>query len=191
MLLPVQVSFRDMDRSAAVERAVRRRAAGLDRYYPGITGCRVMVEAPHRRHRRGRLYRVRVEVTVPGREVVSRRHPARHGAHEDVYVAVRDAFDAARRQLMDRIRHRRGQVKAHEGTAYGRVARLSHEGYGFLTTEDGREIYFHKNSVLDGFDRLKEGARVRFAEEMGEEGPQASTVVLAGKRTRPAIVPHV
>ncbi len=191
MQIPVQVSFRNMDRSAAVVRAVRRRAQSLETYHPDIISCRVMVEAPHRRHLRGKLYRVRVDVTVPGREILSRRQPVKHGAHEDVYVAVRDAFDAVRRQLMDQIRHRRGQVKAHEGAVYGRVARLSPEGYGFLETEDVREVYFHANSVLGGFGRLKVGARVRFTEEMGDKGPQASTVALAGKRTRPAVIPHV
>ena len=191
MQRPVQVTFRNMDRSPAVVQAVRRRAQSLETYHPDILSCRVAVEAPHHRHLRGRHYRVRVDVTVPGREILSRRQPAQHGAHEDVYVAVRDAFDAVRRQLMDDVRHRRGQVKTRVGALHGRVARLSPEGYGFLETEDEREVYFHENSVLGGFGRLKVGARVRFTEEMGEQGPQASSVAPAGRRARAPLPPHM
>jgi cold shock CspA family protein len=73
-------------------------------------------------------------------------------------------------------------VKAHEGQPTGTVVRLDELGeFGFLETSDGREIYFHRNSVLDGFEHLSVGSRVSFAEEMGEKGPQASTVRLLGK----------
>jgi len=98
-------------------------------------------------------------------------------------VTLRDAFDAARRKLQDYAR-RRGAVKALEARPHGRVSRMFQEkGYGFLETPDGREVYFHRNSVLElGFDHLQVGDRVYFAEGEGEKGPQASTVRLAGKR---------
>jgi cold shock CspA family protein len=98
-------------------------------------------------------------------------------------VAVRDAFDVARRQLEDFVRHQRGDVKSHETPPHARVSKLFPEGgYGFLETPDGREIYFHRNSVLhEGFNRLKINSEVRFSEEMGEKGPQASSVTLIGK----------
>ncbi len=114
MKLPVQITYRNMQKSEAVDAFVRTKAAGLDKYCPDITGCRVVVEAPHRSHRIGNLYRVRVDVTIPGTEVVAARHPAFHHAHEDVQVAVRDAFRAARREVMDYVRERRGQTKAHQ-----------------------------------------------------------------------------
>src|SRR5262245_59921056 len=103
---------------------------------------------------------------------------SKHAAHEDVYVAIRDAFNAAGRKLQDHARRRRGKVKAHQPAAVARVSKLFPiEDYGFLQTANGRELYFHKNSVLSpGFDRLEIGAQVHFAEEMGEKGPQASTV---------------
>jgi cold shock CspA family protein len=192
MRLPVQITFRNMGRDRAVETIVRRRAAGLEKFFPRLMGCRVIVEAPHRRHRSGNLYHVRVDATVPGKELVVKRDPRLRGSHGDLRVAIRDAFDAARRELMDEVRLRRGQVKAHAGTTYGRVVWLdAGKGYGFLLDEEGREIYFHAHSVLDGFERLRIGARVRFTEERGDEGPQASTVVIAGKRHRGPLRPHV
>ncbi|MFQ5792820.1 MAG: cold shock domain-containing protein, partial [Acidobacteriota bacterium] len=121
---------------------------------------------------------------LPGEELVVSRNPADHAAHEDVYVAVRDAFDEVRRQLEDCVRRRRGHLKRREGLPRARVRRLFKEnGYGFLETIDGREIYFHRNSVLrNRFDLLKVGTEVRFSEEKGEKGPQASTVEMIGSR---------
>src|SRR4030095_15113929 len=83
--------------------------------------------------------------------------PSKHAAHEDVYVAIRDAFNAAGRKLQDYARRHSGAVKVHDGGPPAWVARLIPEKrYGFLETADGREIYFHGNSVLQpGFDRLE------------------------------------
>jgi ribosomal subunit interface protein len=183
MQVPLQISFRDMEPSAAVEDRIRERAAKLDRYYERIMGCRVVVEAPHRRHHQGKLYHVRVDLTVPQGELVVSREPVNHHAHEDVYVAIRDAFDAAQRRLADYARRQRGDIKVREAPPVVRVSKLfAAEGYGFLAAPDGREIYFHKNSVLsDAFDRLQVGSEVQYAEEQGEKGPQASTVRLVGK----------
>lgn len=185
MQLPLQISFRNMDPSEAVEARVREKAAKLERYIDRIMGCRVVVEAPNRRGRKGKLYHVRIDITVPGHEiVVNREAPANH-AHEDVYVAVRDAFDAAARQLEDHSRRRRGAVKAHEAPLHGTVARLfPDKDYGFIAASDGRDVYFHRNSVVEGsFDDLEEGSEVRLvvAEKDGEKGPQASTVHPVGK----------
>ncbi|HZP42154.1 MAG TPA: HPF/RaiA family ribosome-associated protein [Candidatus Binatia bacterium] len=183
MQIPLQVTFRNMPRSPAVEAAVRERADKLEEFHGRVTGCRVVIEAPHRRHRQGTLYHVRVDLTVPGREIVVSREPAAHHAHEDVYVAIRDAFDAARRQLEDHVREQRGATKLHEPPPHGVVAKLFPEkGYGFIQTADGREVYFNRNSVVDAeFDRLKVGDAVRFSEEPGVEGPQATTVHVASR----------
>lgn len=184
MALPPQLTLRGMGPSPALERAVARKLAWLERYFPRIMGCRVTLEAPHRHRRKGRLYRVRIDLTVPGGELVVARNPSLHAAHADVLVAIRDAFDAARRELMDYARLKRGQVKRHVGPQRGRVTRLA-RSHGFLEAEDGREIYFHGNSVLQGFERLALGTPVRFTEEAGDRGPQASTVEVVGSgRTR-------
>lgn len=114
MRLPLQVTFRHMPPSKAVEATVREKAAKLDLFYNRIMGCRVLVEAPHRHHRRGKLYHVRIDMTVPGGELVVNREPSRHAAHKDLYVAIRDAFDAARRKLQDHARRQRGHVKSRE-----------------------------------------------------------------------------
>src|SRR6185369_13218572 len=158
------------------EARIREQVAELGQFYNRLISCRVVIETPHRHQHQGRLYGVRIDLSVPGRELVIGREPSQHHAHEDVYVAMRDAFDAARRQLEDHARRERGQTKRHQPADEGRVARLFAEpGYGFIETPDGREIYFHRNSIVDGsFERLEVGTAVRFVEEPGEKGPQAT-----------------
>lgn len=182
--IPLQLTFRNMPPSEAVEAHIREKAAKLDLFCDRIMSCRVIVEAPHRRHHKGKLYHVRIDMTAPGGELQVNREPTKHSSHEDVYVAIRDAFDAARRKLQDYTRRQRGAVKLHEALPHARVVRLfPEEGFGFLEVADGREIYFHRNSVLDsGFDRLEIGTEVHFVEEQGEKGPQASTVTLVKHR---------
>jgi cold shock CspA family protein len=200
MILPVQIAFRNMKPSAAVEERVRKEVAKLETFYSDISSCRVVVEIPHRRHRRGVPYHVRIDMIVPGGELVVKRTPTLHTAlrqvdserelkshktdanQKDVFVVIRDAFNEARRRLQDFAHRERRQTKIHVPQATGRVCKLFPEkGYGFLETPDGTEIYFHKNSVLnDAFDRLTVGANVRFSEEMGEKGAQASTVRALG-----------
>jgi ribosomal subunit interface protein len=177
-----------MEPSAAVEAVIREKAAKLDQFYDHIMSCRVIVEAPHGHHHQGNLFQVRIDLTVPeGELLVTREHHHKDHSHEDVYVAIRDAFDAMKRQLEDYARKRRGKVKKHEPPAHGRVFSLnSGEDYGRIETPDERLIYFHRNSVLDNaFDKLEVGSEVRFVEEMGERGPQASTVTLVGKHHIP------
>lgn len=113
MKLPLQITFRNLDPSPAIEARVRRQAAKLDQFYDRIMSCHVVIEAPHKYHHKGKLYRIRIEVSLPGEKLVFSRVPDEEHAHEDVYVAIRDAFDAMRRQLEDFARRRRGQVKRH------------------------------------------------------------------------------
>lgn len=114
MIIPLQITWRDVDKSDALEADIREKADKLDRFYDQIVSCRVLVEAPHRHHHKGNLYRLRIEIEVPDRELVVTRDPGQNHAHEDIYVAVRDAFDAARRQLQDYAAKRRGDVKHHD-----------------------------------------------------------------------------
>ncbi len=185
MNLPLQISYRNIGPSEAIEARVREKAEKLETFFGRITSCRVMIEAQERHRRKGRLYHVRIDITVPGGEIVVSRNPKAKQAHEDVYVAIRDAFDAARRQLDDHSRVRNGKVKFHEVPPHGIVSHLSpYEGFGFIKTPEDNEIYFHKNAVLNGgFDKLEVGAEVRFemAEGESEKGPQATTVRPIGK----------
>lgn len=183
MQLPLQVSFRHMEHSAPIEALIRERAAKLDTFADQIMSCRVVVEPASKHHEHGNLYEVRIDLTVPGEEIVVTREPSEHIEYKDIHVALRDAFDAARRQLEDYVRRRRGSVKTLETAPHARVSKLfPDEGYGFIKTPDGREIYFHCDSVLHkGFDRLEVGTEVTFVEEEGKKGPQASTVRPVGK----------
>lgn len=180
MLIPLQITYRRVEESEALSALVRARASKLERFYEHVTGCRVLIEQPHHHRHSGEHFHVRIDLTVPGGELVVERAPSERSRNEDAYVAVTDAFRAARRELQDYVRKRRGHTKTHESTPHGRVRKLfPEEGYGFIETDDGREVYFNRKSVLhDAFPRLADGARVRFVEEAGERGPQASTVEL-------------
>jgi ribosomal subunit interface protein len=185
MQVPLQIEFQNMDRSDAVEARIRERADKLERFFPRIIGCRVTVVAPHRHHRHGKLYAVNIDLDVPGRHILVNHAGPKNHAHEDVYVAMRDAFDAVQRQLEDHSRKFQQKEKHHEGPLHGAILRLfPYEGYGFVELPDGQEIYFHRNSVVDdNFDRLEVGREVRLEIAEGESanGPQASTVHLVGK----------
>jgi ribosomal subunit interface protein len=185
MQQPVRITFKEMEPSEAIETRIREYAAKLEKFYDPILHCHVVVEAPHRHSNHGRLYDIRIDITVPGDEVVVSHQGPKDQAHEDVYVALRDAFRAARRQLQDVARKRRGKVKRHELPSHARVTKLYlAEDYGFLEGQDEVEVYFHRNAVLnDAFEDLHIGGVVRYvlAEGEGEAGPQASTVELIGE----------
>jgi cold shock CspA family protein/ribosome-associated translation inhibitor RaiA len=184
MQIPLQIRYHRCKASNALEALIQEKVAELEKFYSRITGCRVLIERPGEHHRTGKgaHFRVRIELTVPGKVLVVSRDPMLHMAHEDAFLATNEAFHEVRRQLEDYARKQRGAVKVSEHSSHARVIRLiPSEGYGFLETADGREVYFHRASVLDGgFDRLAVGTEVRFAEELGEKGPQASSVQLVG-----------
>jgi ribosome-associated translation inhibitor RaiA len=116
MQLPLRITFRGFASSPAVEANIRMKADKLERLHPRITGCHVLLDAPHRHHHTGRIFSVRIEVTIPGAELIASREPAQDHAHEDVYVAIRDAFDAIARQLEDTVRRQRGDVKQQQNS---------------------------------------------------------------------------
>lgn len=111
MPTPLQIQFHNLGPSPAIEDAVRKYADRLERFHPDIMSCRVTVEASHKHKYKGNLYHIVVDVKTRGDEVVVSRAPDDRQEHEDIYVAIRDAFNAARRQLQDRIDIRRGYVK--------------------------------------------------------------------------------
>lgn len=178
MQQPLQITFRHMGPSEFVEAAIRERVEKLDKFYNRITGCHVVVEAPHRHHHQGKLFRIAIDLTVPGAELVVGRYPRLKHSHEDVYVAIRDAFDAIRRRLEDYIRRHYNQTKPHEHRHEGKVAELyPQENYGLLKAQDGHEVYFYRNCVLNGgFEKLDIGSRVHFFESLEDQGPKASSV---------------
>jgi len=122
MVLPLEITFRHLARSEAVEEAIRRKAAKLDQFYARVTSCRVLVEALHHKpSARGIVYHVRVDVTVPGGELVATGEPPHQHFHEDVLLALRDAFDAVYREVQSHAQQRRGEVKTHAPGPRGRL----------------------------------------------------------------------
>jgi cold shock CspA family protein/ribosome-associated translation inhibitor RaiA len=178
MQTPLQISVRNVDDSDAARALVQKCVAKLEVFYSRIISCRVVVDAPQRFPAGTPVgYNVHVDIRVPGEEIVVRRQ-----AHPELHTAIQEAFDAAGRRLQDYARRIRGDIKQSVTMSRGTVTQLfPFEGYGFLTSDDGREIYFHRHSVLDAaFEQLDVGSVVRFVEEVGVKGPQASTVTLAG-----------
>jgi cold shock CspA family protein/ribosome-associated translation inhibitor RaiA len=202
MQLTPTITFRGIDSSTALESEIRARIGTLETYYRPIMGCRVLVELAARHHETGNRYHVRIDLTVPGEEIVVGHEASLHATAQDVdvekatkeadldperkhaRVAVHEAFDIARRRLQDYARRQRGTVKTAARQPRGRVVQLFPiDEYGCIEAEDGHEVHFQKSSVLkNAFDRLTVGSTVSFVEEPGEKGPQASTVKLLHPR---------
>ncbi|HUJ01440.1 MAG TPA: HPF/RaiA family ribosome-associated protein [Usitatibacter sp.] len=178
MQTPLQITLQNVPPSDALDARIRDDLARLEHFHPRITSCRVVVEEEQKHRQQGRQFAVRIEVRAPAHEdlVSTLQH------HEDVYVALRDAFRAVRRQLEDRVREARGDVKCHAEPRHGRVARLDHnEGFGFIETDEGDEIYFSRDNVVSPpFEHLMPGTEVQFLEEAAGDGVQAKRVS-AGK----------
>jgi cold shock CspA family protein len=202
MEVPLQITFRNMEPLPEAEQLISAEARKLETFHNRIIGCRVAGEISPGHRRKGQLYHVRIDLTLPGKELVIKHEPSLSKEirqtpigkmkkrlevaipHRNLNLAITDAFKSAGRRLQDYARRQRGDVKTHEPPLPGFVSKLlPEEGYGFLTTPDGREIYFHEQSVLhEGFPRLKVGSQVSFVEERGDKGPQASTVRIRPKR---------
>lgn len=180
-----QIDFQGMEPSDHFRDQIIKQIERLEDRYGRLTACRVVVKGPGGRHHTGGLYDVHIHLSLPDeREVAVERTPHQDERFQDFEFALHDAFNRAVRQLQDQVGRMHGKVKHHEEAPIGVVKRLLLEdGYGFLESADGREIYFHRNSVLEpGFDSLQLGQRVRFDEEEGEKGPQASRVTPLGER---------
>jgi len=173
MQRPLQIILRDIPPSDAIETDIKERVGKLESFYSQIIGCKATVAIAGKHKHQGKLFNVRLDISVPGSELVVNRD-----MHEDIYVALRDAFDAAKRQLEDYGRRQRGDTKAHEGELHGHVARIFPDGFGFIETADGREFYFNRDNLTHtNFDKLKVGNEVQFIEDAtGSEGLQAKRV---------------
>lgn len=185
MQSPLQITIRDITPSDALEAHIREKVEKLENFFDHLVSCHVVVEMPHKHHHQGKEFNVRIHIGVPGNDIVVNRDH-----HQDPYVALRDAFDAAKRRLEDHVRRMQHKTKAHVADHIGYVTRIFHdEGYGFITGQDSVERYFHRDNVIDpSFERLQEGDEVKFIEELGEEmgaeSPQAKRVSI-GKHHLP------
>ena len=176
MDVPLEIAFRGVEPTDALRELVREGTDSLERVHPRLTSCRVMIEEVTRG-----IPHVRLDVGIPGNELVVNREPPVDAPKREVAQAVRDAFDIARRQLRKHRKRRSLDSKRRELPPYGRIMRLVVEGlgdrYGFLLTGDGRQIYFHEDAVRETtYEELEEGMEMRFVEAGGKDGPQASVV---------------
>jgi ribosomal subunit interface protein len=174
MLLPVQITVRDVPTSSALETLIRKRAERLNRYNDSISSCRVVIELKQKHKHQGKLYNVRIDITVPGKELA-----VTHKYDEDIYVAIRDAFNAVARRLEEHSRIRNGHVKAHQDVVHGHISRLVlDEGYGFIDGMDGNEYYFSLTNVIHpGFSQLLIGDAVEFMAHPLSDGNHAHHIV--------------
>jgi hypothetical protein len=188
METPLDIVFHNIPPSETIKAEIRKRVMKLEKIFDRLIGCRVVVDAPHQQHRTGNVYEVHIEMVVPGRTLVVNREPHHtkegHG-RGDLLTPLRDAFKAAEAQLRSFAGERRGEVKPHDMPVVGRITELRPElDFGYLTTNAGTLLYFHRNSVMNGgYDDLAIGTPVQFVEAMGDTGPTASKVWPAEKPT--------
>ncbi len=185
MQLPLEITWRGVEPSPHLGALIHRRVAHLERFASQINRCSVVIERQHEHPRAGSGWRVRIDLTIPpGHEIVVVRESWQGSVRDDLYSVVKDAFGAARRRIKRLVEVRRGEVKRHfEQELEAVILRLFPQGFGFLETKGGREVYFHKNAVVDyGFEDLKVGMGVSFNEQPGEKGPQASSVRVVDRR---------
>jgi len=180
MKVPLSISYKNIEKNDPIDDLIKEKAQKLEKVCDYMTSCRVAVERPHSTVRNGNPYRVRIDITVPpGQEVVVSKEPGNNYKDDALPTVIRDAFDAARKQLKKLVDLQRDEVKVHpEQEVRAIITSLNKDaGFGYITTINGREIYFHRNSVVNKeFEKLVEGQGVRFAEAMGDKGPQASTI---------------
>ena len=185
MQIPLEITYRDVEKNDALETLIREKAAKLEEIQEDIVSCRIAVEKVQEHQRSGSPYRIRIVTRIPpGKELVVSREPGEGEANEQLKTAVNKAFDAMRRQVLRQKEKQLGEVKTHTQESFlGHVVRLDPaQDFGFLRSLEGREVYFHRNSVVhEDFDRLEIGTGVRFVAQEGAQGPQASTVQIVDK----------
>ncbi len=180
MKITPQITLRNIEHSPALKKEIISYVEKLEKFHDHITGCRVSVEKKQKHQDSGNPYRVRIDVTVPpGHEIVIKRKSTEGELHQPLSAVLNEAFEATERKLKKLKEIQSRDVKKHpEQEVNGVIYKLfKSDGYGFIKSTDGSEVYFHRNSVLHNkFDGLKTGTGVHYVEEMGEKGPQASTV---------------
>jgi ribosomal subunit interface protein len=191
---PLEITYRDIERSQALDALIHEKVAKLERLFDHIIGIHVTIERPvHRSTGRNNPWRVRIELSVPNDMIVITREPNEHNDQyrEDAFAAVRDAFERCTRKLQDYKARIQGHVKVSHVPPHARIIRVfPYEGYGFVATSEGRELYFHENAVVGStIHELKPGMEVRFAESSDESGPHVSSLTPVGKQGHSADLP--
>jgi ribosomal subunit interface protein len=176
-MLPTQITIRNISASQPLETHIRHKVEKLQHFYDRISSCRVVVEKSQKHKHQGKLFNVRIDVTVPGKELV-----VTHKHDEDAYIAIRDAFEAIERRLEEYAKKRHGRrVKIHDDVLHGlrgHIARmLPDQGYGFIAGMDGNEYYFNNTNVSHpDFHKLMIGDAVGYIGQLFNDGWQANRV---------------
>ena len=188
MKIAPEITYRNVEKTVAIDSLVQEKMNKLERVCNYISSCHIAIEKIHDRPSSGSPYRVRIDITVPpGQEIVAESSPGDTNQYVEVDTVIRDAFGMAQRQLRELARQQRDSDKSRDNNqpddTTGLVTKLFRkQGYGFIKTLDGQDIYFHRNSVLhDDFDRIEIGTGVRFFATEGDKGLQASTVQIVDK----------
>ena len=176
MSIPLEITMLDIEKTAPIEERIQQKVEKMSQYYDRIESCKVVVEEPQKHKHQGKIYNVRIEVNVPGKQLIVNKHP-----NEDLYVAIRDSFLAMYRQVEDYSQKLRGETKTHFDMKRGSIDRLFAD-YGFIRTPEGAEYYFHESNVQSpAFDELKIGSLVSFIEVQSGDTLQAGHVSANGK----------
>ncbi len=190
METPPDISFRDVEPSDMHRDKIREEIEKLERYFDRITGCRVVVDRPHKHADHGDQYRVGIRLSVPTKQLVVNRDPSEREDRPSLDAAISDAFQAMRRQLEQYVdQMRRGRRKGGDAVRHGKIVRMMpDEGYGFIRTPDGRDVYFHENTLSSAtLDDLHAQHPVWFTEEEGDKGPMAREVHLMEEEELPEL----
>mgnify|MGYP005853820735 CR=1 FL=1 len=185
MQIPPEITYRNLDKTEPLEALIQEKISKLEETCDHISSCRIAIEKIHDHPKSGSPYRVRLDLTVPpGHELAVDKNPNEGTQYVPLETVIRDAFEAARRQLSELVQRQRYEVKHHEQQEMVAIVSelFSQEDYGFIKTLDGREVYFNRNSVLqDDFDRLEVGTGVQFSLQENEKGSRASSLRIVNK----------
>ena len=179
MQIPLHITFKNMHYSDAVELVIQDKAAKLEPFAPYISTCNVIVESSTQLGE-NKLYSVTVDVSLLDEDISASRHPSENYVNDDICQAIREAFEAEYRQLEYDLRHHLHQTQKHKTKSQGHISQLfPYDDYGLIKTWDGREIYFHRDNVLnEEYDGLAIGDGVQFKEELSDEGPEAVSITI-------------
>lgn len=181
MQQPLQITFRDIPHSDAVEARIRDKISKIDTVYNRITSCKVVVEQVQKHQHQGKLHNVSIYVSLPGKELAVSHHPS-----ENLYIAIQGAMDVLREQLDSYRQRLNGETKDHGERLSGEVVRLMEDaGYGFIVDDEKNEYYFNLTHLVDiKFYQLQIGDKVRFLPAVGNEGLQARRISVHKKQER-------
>ncbi|MEL6580970.1 MAG: HPF/RaiA family ribosome-associated protein [Cyanobacteria bacterium J06621_12] len=188
MQITPEITYRNLEKTAAIHSLIEEKIAKLEQFCDYINSCRVVVEKAHDHPDSGSPHKVSIDITIPhGREIAVSQNPDQGKQYPPLETVIRDAFEAARRQVVGLSTEQKGERKMHyEQEISAIITKLFPEqGYGFLKAVDtGEEIYFHHNSVVNkDFSNLEIGNGVRFKETQGEMGLQATTVQVIDRQS--------